>query len=64
MSGEDFGRIPRPAFRDTPAPECRPCACGTDVRRQPFESIAAVVKRHNRTPAHTRWWERVKGAWQ
>lgn len=64
MSGEDFGRVPQPHFRDKRAPESQPCACGTDVTRAPFESVMAAVKRHNGTPAHARWWERVKGAWQ
>ena len=64
MSGEDFGRVPDPAFVDRRANECRPCACGTDVTRAPFESVTAAVKRHNQAAPHRRWWERVKGAWQ
>lgn len=64
MSAEDFGRVPDPTFRDRRANESRPCACGTDVTRAPFEAIATAVARHNRTPAHRGWWERVKGAWQ
>ena len=64
MTPEDFGHVPCPEWRDRLAPESRPCACGSDIRRQPFESIAAVVRRHNASGPHRRWWERVRTAWQ
>jgi hypothetical protein len=63
MTGDDFGHVPRPGFRDTPAPERVPCACGTDVCRQPHESIAVVVRRHNRSRVHRDWWERYRKTW-
>jgi hypothetical protein len=61
---ETFGRVPRPGWEDTRAPERQPCACGSDVTRAPYEAIATAVGRHNRTPQHRRWWDRVSGAWQ
>lgn len=61
---ETFGRVPLPDFHDTRAREHQPCLCGRDVTRAPYESVAAAVGRHNRTPEHRRWWERVREDWE
>ena len=63
-AAEDFGHVPNPEFIDRRSREHVPCLCGADVTRAPFESVQTAVRRHNGTPTHRRWWDRVRVAWQ